>query len=228
MSAEVASLPVRIFRGWVRIVRHLLPPTLYFFVAFNLIVLTTDLLVHDYWFKLSNFLLASTTALVVGKVVLVVDKVRLIDKFRGAPLIQPILYKTVFYSLVVLVVRFLEKMAHFVFDSGGFGAAFQAEMAAFTWHRFVAVHVWILICFLIYVTVTELNALVGDGRLARLFFHHRSSEYRLTRRQHIRALTEISRLAENAPRDALLDPTTPQGSRLVALIDSLRKRQQPA
>jgi hypothetical protein len=225
VSLALASLPVRIYRGWFNLIRHLLPPTLYFFVAFNLISLTTDLLVHDYWFRLSNFMLASTTALVVGKVVLVVDKVRLIDKFRGAPLIQPILYKTVFYSFVVLLVRFFEKLLHFAFDTGGFGSAFQTEMAAFTWHRFVAVHLWIFICFLIYVTATELNALVGDGQLKRLFFHHRSSEYRLTRRQHIRALIEISRLAENTPREQLLDSATPQGMRLVTLIDRLRKRQ---
>ncbi len=225
MSVALASLPVRIYRGWFNLIRHLLPPTLYFFVAFNLIALTTDLLVHDYWFRLSNFMLASTTALVVGKVVLVVDKVRIIDKFRGAPLIQPILYKTVFYSFVVLLVRFFEKLVHFAFDTGGFGAGFQTEMAAFTWHRFVAVHVWIFICFLIYVTATELNALVGDGQLKRLFFHHRSSEYRLTRRQHIRALIEISRLAENTPREQLLDSATPQGMRLATLIDRLRKRQ---
>lgn len=225
MSVATASLPRRIYRGWFRMIRHLLPPTLYFFVAFNLISLTTDLLVHNYWFHLTSFVLASTTALVVGKIVLVVDKIRLIDKFRGAPLIQPILYKTIFYSLVVLIVRFLEKLAHFAFDTGGFGGNFQAEVEAFTWHRFVAVHLWIFICFLIYVTASELNALVGDGQLSRLFFHHRSSQYRLTRRQHIRALIQISRLAENTPREKLLDPTTPQGSRLVALIDSLHKRQ---
>jgi hypothetical protein len=72
----------------------MLPPTLYFFIAFNLIVFTTNLLVHDYWFRLSGFLVATTTALVVGKSVLVANEIRLIDRFRGAPLIQPIFYKT--------------------------------------------------------------------------------------------------------------------------------------
>lgn len=215
----------RFFRGWLRILHHLLPPTAYFFVAFNLIAFTTNLLAHNYWFNLASFLLASTTALIVGKVVLVVDKVRIIDKFRGAPLVQPILYKTVFYAAVVTIVRFLERILHFAFDSRGFRAAADAAMQDFTWHRFVAVQIWIFTCFLIYVTASELNALVGDGRLRRLFFHHRSSEYRLTRRQHIRALTEISRLAENTPRERLLDPATPQGARLAELIDRLRKRQ---
>jgi hypothetical protein len=224
VSVTAASLPRRAFHVWTTAMRHLLPPTLYFFVAFNLITFTTNLLVHSYWFHLTGFILASTTALVVGKVVLVVDKVRIIDKFRGAPLIQPILYKTVFYSVIVLIVRLLEKVAHFALDTNGFGAAFQAAMHDFTWHRFVAVNVWIFVCFLIYVTATELDALVGDGQLRRLFFHHRSSEYRLSRRQHVRALVELSRLAENTPREQLLDPATPQGSRLVAIVDALRRR----
>ena len=224
-TAAVASLPKRFFHGWVRVIRHLLPPTLYFFIAFNLIVVTTNLLTRDYWFNLGSFMLASTTALIVGKVVLVVDKVRIIDKFRGAPLAQPILYKTVFYAVVVTIVRFLERMMHFAMDPRGFDAAAEAALADFSWHKFVAVQVWIFVCFLLYVTASELNALVGDGQLRRLFFHHRSSEYRLTRRQHIRALMEISRLARDTPHDQLLDPATPQGSRLVALIDRLLRRE---
>jgi len=224
VSTTTASLPVRFFRGWLQVIRHLLPPTFYFFVAFNLIVFTTNLLAHHYWFNLTSFLVASTTALVVGKVVLVVDKVRIIDKFRGAPLIQPILYKSVFYSVVVLIVRVIEKILHLVFDARGFDAALLAVQHDFTWHRFAAIQIWIFVCFVIYVTASELNVLVGDGQLVRLFFHHRSSEYRLTRRQHIRALVELSRLAENTPRERLLDPATPQGRRLVAIVDALRRR----
>jgi hypothetical protein len=224
VTAIGISLPRRALLRAAAVIRHALPPTLYFFVVFNLISFTTNLLVHSYWFHMTSFVLSTTTALVVGKVVLVVDRVRLIDKFRGAPLIQPILYKTVFYSLVVLAVRFVEKVVEFALHAQGFGDAFQHSIHDFTWHRFVAVHVWIFICFLIYVTATELNALLGEGQLARLFFHHRSSEHRLTRRQHIRALMELSRLAENTPREQLLDPTTTQGSRLVAIVDALRLR----
>ena len=218
-----ASLPRRALLLGARTFRHLLPPTLYFFVAFNLISFTTDVLVHNYWFHLPGFILASTTALVVGKIVLVVDKVRVIDKFRGGPLILPVLYKTIFYSLVVLVVRFLEKVVHFAIDTHGFGPAFQEALQGFTWHRFAAVQIWIFVCFLIYVTATEFNALVGQGQLFRLFFRHRSAEYGLTRQQHIRSLMEFSRLAESTPHETLIDPATPQGRRLVAIVDALRR-----
>jgi hypothetical protein len=224
VTAIGISLPRRAHRAWSAAVHHLLPPTLYFLISFNVISLTTRLLHYDKWFDLTSIVIASTTALVVAKVVLVVDRVRIIDKFRGAPLIQPILYKAVFYSLVVLVVRFLERWVDFAIDAGGVWTGLQVLMAQLAWHRFIAVHVWIFICFLVYVAATEVNSLMGEGQLFRLFFRHRSREHRLTRRQHIRALMELSRLAENTPRERLIDPGTVEGSRLLALMDALRQR----
>lgn len=218
-----ASLGRRAIHAGSKLVRHMLPPVIYFFVAFNLISFTTHAAVQNIWFDLPNFVLATTTALVVAKVVLVVDKVRLIDRFRGGPLIWPVLYKSVFYSVVVLIVRIAEKVVAFAIDTSGFGPAFWSSLLDFTWHRFIAVHLWIFVCFLVYVTATEFNALVGQGQLFRLFFHHRSSEYGLTRQQHIRSLMEFSRLAESTPHETLIDPATPQGSRLVAIVDALRR-----
>jgi hypothetical protein len=221
-----ASLPGRVGRAAWHMLRHVFPPTLYFFIAFNLIVFTTNLLVHDYWFHAGAFLVATTTALVVGKSVLVANQIKLIDRFRGAPLIQPVLYKTILYTLIVLVVRTLERLVHLAFDADGFGPAFQEAVANFSWRRFAAIQIWLFTCFLIYVTWTELSALLGEGQLFRLFFRHRSSEHRLTRRQHARALMELSRLAEATPRERLLDPSTPQGKRLITIVDA--QRQRPA
>ncbi len=162
--------------------------------------------------------------MIVGKSVLVVNNIKLIDRFRGAPLIQPILYKSVFYTLVVLVVRILERFIHLAFDDRGLTLAFEAAAADFSWRRFAAIQIWIFTCFVVYVTAAEVSALMGEGQMARLFFRHRSSEHRLTRRQHVRALMELSRLAETTPRERLLDPATPQGNRLVAIVDALRRR----
>ena len=117
---NAAAIPGQVGRRFVHAFRHMLPPTLFFLISFNIIVFTTNLLVHDYWFKLSSFLLATTTALIVGKAVLVANSIRLIDRFRGAPLIQPILYKTIFYTLVVLVVRLAERFIHLAIDDDGF------------------------------------------------------------------------------------------------------------
>ena len=149
-----------------------LPPTIYFFCAFNLIVFTTNLMVHHYWFALSNFLVATMLALIVGKVILVTDKFHFMDRYRGPPLIRAILFKTVLYSVIVTLVRIAEVFLHIARDGRGVSIAFREAVDNFTWYRFTAVQVWLLTCFLIYVTATELNAALGKGRMARLLFRH--------------------------------------------------------
>ena len=47
--------------------REALPPTIFFFVGFNFVVFTTNLLVAEYAVAVSNFMLATLAALVVGK-----------------------------------------------------------------------------------------------------------------------------------------------------------------
>jgi hypothetical protein len=168
--SDIASWSAKAGRLWLREMRHLLPPTLYFFCAFNLIVHTTNLLTRNYWFALSHFLTATLFALLVGKAVLVANKFRVIDRFRGAPLIKPILYKTLFYGLVVMLFRFVEQLIHFSLDGDGFRVAFQEGADAFSWRRFAAIQIWLFTCFLLYVTMTELSAALGPGKLRQLMF----------------------------------------------------------
>ena len=79
-------------------------------------------------------------------------------------------------------------------------AGFWAEIAStFSWSRFAAVQIWIFVLFLLYVTGSELNALFGDGELAKIFLTRRYSELKLTRRQRIRELVGLSRLAALRP-----------------------------
>src|SRR5271166_1951829 len=68
--------------------REALPPTIFFFVGFNFVVLTTNLLVAEYAVAVSNFMLATLAALVVGKAVLVANKMSLLRRYDRAPLIQ--------------------------------------------------------------------------------------------------------------------------------------------
>ena len=50
-------------------VKEVVPPVVFFAVSFNLVVLTTQLILDDYGGQFANFLVATTAALVVGKAV---------------------------------------------------------------------------------------------------------------------------------------------------------------
>ncbi|MBV8393862.1 MAG: hypothetical protein JOY81_11835 [Alphaproteobacteria bacterium] len=174
MKGEVLPWHVRAGRWLLEELRELLPPTIYFFCAFNLIAMTSNLLVHHYWFALSNFLFATTMALIVGKVLLIVHRVPFIDRLRSRPLIVTVLYKTVFYAIVVSLVRVLEVFLHVVRDDRGMSVAFQSALDAFNWQHFAVVQLWLFVCFLIYVLVRETDRALGEGRLIELLFHRPS------------------------------------------------------
>jgi len=139
-----------ILHEWLEI----LPPTIFFFIGFNFIVLTTNLLVAQYLVAVSNFMLATLAALVVGKAVLVANKMSLLRRYDRAPLIQPILYKTTFYWVVVFFARLLERFMHFALEGNPPGDFIAYLITTFSWHRFVAISLWIFVLFLIYVTAT--------------------------------------------------------------------------
>lgn len=94
---ESVGLARRVGGFLLREFREILPPTIFFFIGFNLILLTTKLILADYGVRFSSFILATVAAFVVGKAVLVANAMRSIRRFDRAPLIRPILFETGFY-----------------------------------------------------------------------------------------------------------------------------------
>src|SRR5215469_4743105 len=72
--------------------KEILPPTIFFIIGFNLILLTTNLILADYGAQFSGFVVATVAAFVVGKAVLVANAMSAIRRYDRAPLIQPILF----------------------------------------------------------------------------------------------------------------------------------------
>ena len=200
-----------------------LPPTIFFFVGFNFVVLTSNLLVAQYLIGLSNFMLATVAALVVGKAVLVANKVPLLRRYDRAPLIQPILFKTAFYWVVVYFARLLERFVHFALDGNPPGDFLPYLITTFSWHRFSAISLWILVLFLIYVTASEFSHLFGPGEIRRLLLTHRPAELQLSRRQRMRELLRLSRLADAHSGDEFRNPTSAAHRELVDIIQRLAR-----
>jgi hypothetical protein len=160
-------------------------------------------------------------ALVVAKAVLVTDHMPFMRRFDGAPLIQPILFKTALYWACVFVVRIGEALFHYLRGGGALTAFPQHLIDGFSWPRFLTIQVWLMVLFLVYVTIHEINRLLGDGELYRLFFRWTASEAKLTRRQRIRLLVRLSRLTEANPIEVVTDPRSPAHGELVAIVRAL-------
>src|SRR5262245_22580460 len=218
-----AGIACRISARLLHEVREALPPTIFFFVGFNFIVLTTNLLVAQYLIAVSNFMLATMAALVVGKAVLVANKMPLLRRYDRAPLIQPILFKTAFYWVIVFFARLLERLAHFLVEGNSPGDFGSYLITTFSWHRFSAISLWIFVLFLIYVTVSEFSHLFGPGEIRRLLFTRRPSELQLNRGQRMRELLRLSRLADTHTVDEFRDPASAPHRELIDIVQRLAR-----
>jgi hypothetical protein len=228
VAAEATRAPVgfahRAGAFLLREFLEILPPTIFFFIGFNLIVLTTNLLLNDYGAQFGSFMLATGGALVVGKAVLVANAMRSIRRQDRAPLIRPILFKTIFYWGIVFVARLLEHWIRFLLvEHHPLGTFLPHMVATFDWHRFVAIQLWILVLFLIYETASELNHLFGEGDLWHLLVTSRPAELPLNRRQRIRELIRLSQLADAHSVDEFHDPTSIAHTQLVDIVHRLAR-----
>jgi hypothetical protein len=231
VAAEPIGRPVGFARRAGAFLLHefleILPPTIFFFIGFNLIVLTTNLILADYGGQVASFMIATVSALVVAKAVLVANAMPAIRRYDRAPLMRPILFKTVFYWAAVFIVRLLEHWIEYL-RSGDyvFGGFLKHETATFSWGHFMAVQLWIFVLFLIYVTASEFNRLFGRGELARILFTYRPSELQLNRRQQIQELVRLGKLADAHSIDELRDPASRAHAQLVEIVRRLARKPQ--
>lgn len=220
---KAAHIGRRIGGRVLREAREALPPTIFFFLGFNFIVLTANLLVARYLIALSNFMLATLGALVVGKAVLVANKIPLLRRYDRAPLIWPILFKTAFYWVIVFFARVAERFVHFLLEGNAPRDFGSYLITTFSWHRFSAISLWLFVLFLIYVTISEANRLLGPGEIRRLLFTRRPEELQLNRRDRMRELLRLSRLADVHSREELCDPADPAHQEMIEIVQRLAR-----
>ena len=78
--------------------------------------------------------------------------------------------------------------------------------------------------FLIYVTATEFSHLFGPGELRRLFFTSRPSELQLNRRQRLRELLRLSRLADAHSAGEFRNSASDAHRELVEIVERLARQ----
>ena len=227
-AGALSLVPQRVGARLLHELRSALPPTIFFFVGFNFIVLTTNLLVAEYAAAVSNFMLATLAALVVGKAVLTANALPVITRFDRAPLIQPILFKTAVYWVAVFFARLAERFVHFSVVDGNRPGDFATHLiTSFSWRRFTAISLWIFVLFLIYVTASQFSQLLGPAEMRRLLFASRPSELRLNRRQRARELLRLNRLADTHEMAEFRDPGSAAHHDLIEIVERLARAPRP-
>ena len=158
----------------VHIVKHemleLLPPTLFFFVAFHIIAFSRNLMRHEYGISLYTMTSATIGALLVAKVIVLADLLPFINLFPKKPLICNIAWKTVIYGIAALFLHYLEEMIPLWWRLGDFAAAQDKLVRETVWPHFWAVQLWLIVLLLVYNAGHELIRVLGPNEVGKMFF----------------------------------------------------------
>jgi hypothetical protein len=142
--------------------------TLYFGTWIGVLVFLKTLALAEYRIAFRGLSLVLVGALVLAKVVLVLEHVSLGAWIRTRPALVDVILRTALYALGVLVVLLLEKAFEGRHEHGGFGASLMAVFQHAEVH-----HVWVnTVCLsgalLGYNMLSVVRRHLGEGGLLRL------------------------------------------------------------
>lgn len=86
----------------------LIPPTIFFLFTLSLVAVVRMLTTEGTGIPVSTPVQVVVGALVLGKAVLIADMLPIINRFPDKPLAYNVVWKTVIYVLVALVIHYLE------------------------------------------------------------------------------------------------------------------------
>jgi hypothetical protein len=156
-----------------REIREALPATIFFFFLFHLIGLTKAVSLDDYSITALRAAGATVAALIVAKAILVVEALPMARLSSGRRISQ-VMWKTVLYSVVALLFRFVEELIALASKHGDLVSATKAMYREVSWPLFAVLALWILGGLFLYCLASELADAVGRRRVKEILFSTRS------------------------------------------------------
>lgn len=117
----------------------------------------------------TNYGVSVIEALILGKVIMLGGVLRLGRGLEGKPLIYPTLYKTVVFTILVAVFKFIEHTIKGFWHGQGIAGA-VAAISEKGWELVLANSLVVLVAFIPFFAVKELGRVLGKRRMWQLFF----------------------------------------------------------
>jgi hypothetical protein len=153
----------------VREIQEVALVTLYFALWIGVLVIIKQLILADYSIEFHGLSKALVGALILAKVVLILEHVSLGSWVRNRPALVDVLLRTVLYALGVFVVILLEKGFEGRHEHGGFVPSLLALFQSADVYHVVVNMIVISGALLGYNMLSVVRKHLGKGGLTRLF-----------------------------------------------------------
>ena len=145
--------------------------TLYFLICFGIILLLKKLFLAEYKVQFNALSAAVIGALVIGKVVVVLDKTRIGNRFQQShAAFLDVFYRSLVYTFFVGLVVAAEKVFHASHETDGFVSAVLHALEKTDINHFWATVIGVFLSFVGFNVLSTVSRRLGEGELVRLFF----------------------------------------------------------
>jgi len=167
---RVTAVPRTVGKGLTGLFWEMLPPVSFFFIALMLIFIVVKLLALQYSIRFYAFARAAIAALVLGKVVLLMEIAERRRKASRYPRAAAVAFRTAVYAMAVIAFEFGERIVRAWYRTGSLSEGVALVKAQSDLYHFLAL--LILGCMVIaaYLAMEEISHAMGEGALTRLFF----------------------------------------------------------
>jgi hypothetical protein len=154
-------------------VRRLVAIATYLTVFFLVFRLYTSLILDQLHVTYFAYGLTVVKALVLAKIILAGDVLRIGARFDNQPLIVPTLYNTVVFALFALVSEIAEHLILGAVLHGLGPSAVFAEILDKGWPNLAGMTLVVFVSFIPFFAFREIERVLGEGALFELFFTRR-------------------------------------------------------
>jgi len=170
LQTRLKSAPTATAKFASGLFREMAPKVLFFFIALMLIFLLFKLFVAQYSIEFSAFTQAAVAALILGKLIPLLDWARFGSRFENHRRIVAIACKTFLYAVVVIVFGVGERILKAAHKEGSLSGGLDLFISNANMQRFLGLVLLISMIVGAYLTLQSIDDALGKGTLLRLLF----------------------------------------------------------
>jgi hypothetical protein len=161
---------MKILKSILKEIKTIARTTAYFAIVFALLMVMKTLYLKDYDIEFSGMSQALIGALIMAKVVLLMEMISLGRWVQRQPPIVDVILRTLLYTAGVLIVVVLEKSFEKRHEEHGFGNAVSYILSHRDFYHVWATTIGASASIFVYNSFSVIQRMLGKNGLARLFF----------------------------------------------------------
>lgn len=139
----------------------LAPVWFFFFFIIMLLKVTEWAILRELGIKEGVIRNVLILTLIIAKVFILLDNLKFINRFTTKPLIYNILWKTIIYTLMIVLVRLIEKL---------FSNSIQEVIESIGYPRFWIIQTWTIISVFVFLSTREFIRKIGKENFKKMLF----------------------------------------------------------